>query len=71
MVFESCDVRVYMQVMDVNDCSPRFSAASYQAVVAENSEIGTTITILTATDEDEGNNGQVRAFIHTQVIFTN
>lgn len=49
----------------MNDCSPRFSAASYRAVVAENSEVGATITILTATDEDEGNNGQVRALIHT------
>ncbi|KAK4302799.1 hypothetical protein Pmani_025146 [Petrolisthes manimaculis] len=51
---------VSVVVMDVNDCSPRFSASSYRAVVAENSEVGATITILTATDEDEGNNGQVQ-----------
>ncbi|XP_071532452.1 fat-like cadherin-related tumor suppressor homolog isoform X3 [Panulirus ornatus] len=47
-------------VMDVNDCAPRFSEASYEAVVAENSEVGAVITILTATDDDDGNNGQVQ-----------
>ncbi|KAK7016210.1 long-chain fatty acid transporter fat1 [Halocaridina rubra] len=47
-------------VMDVNDCSPRFTHSEYEAEVAENSEVGAVITILTATDEDDGNNGQVQ-----------
>lgn len=47
------------QVVDVNDCWPRFSTTSYSAVVAENSEVGATVTVLTATDDDEGSNGQV------------
>ncbi|XP_050707149.1 protocadherin Fat 3-like [Eriocheir sinensis] len=46
-------------VMDVNDCPPRFSESSYTALVAENSEVGATVTILTAADDDEGNHGQV------------
>lgn len=45
--------------MDVNDSPPLFSESSYTAFVAENSEIGAIITILTATDDDEGNHGQV------------
>ncbi|MPC22879.1 Protocadherin Fat 1 [Portunus trituberculatus] len=49
---------ISVMVMDVNDCSPRFSEMSYTTLVAENSELGDVITILTATDEDEGNNGQ-------------
>ena len=49
--------------MDVNDCPPHFSKMSYTALVAENSEVGDIITILTATDEDEGNHGQVFSII--------
>ena len=45
--------------MDVNDCPPHFAESSYTTHVAENSEVGATVTILTATDDDEGNNGQV------------
>lgn len=45
--------------MDVNDCPPRFAKSSYTTFVAENSEVGAIITLLTATDEDEGNHGQV------------
>ncbi|XP_063862581.1 fat-like cadherin-related tumor suppressor homolog isoform X4 [Scylla paramamosain] len=51
---------ISVMVMDVNDCSPRFSEISYTTLVAENSEVGDVITILTATDEDEGNNGQIQ-----------
>ncbi|XP_050706394.1 protocadherin Fat 1-like [Eriocheir sinensis] len=47
-------------VMDVNDCPPRFSESSYTALVAENSEVGATVTILTAADDDEGNHGQIQ-----------
>ncbi|XP_042206314.1 fat-like cadherin-related tumor suppressor homolog [Homarus americanus] len=47
-------------VMDVNDCSPRFSSTTYEAIAAENSEVGAVITILMATDDDDGNNGQVQ-----------
>lgn len=49
--------------MDVNDCPPRFSESSYTTLVAENSEVGAIITILTATDSDEGNHGQVTPMI--------
>ncbi|XP_050721222.1 fat-like cadherin-related tumor suppressor homolog [Eriocheir sinensis] len=47
-------------VMDVNDCPPRFPESSYTALVAENSEVGATVTILTASDDDEGNHGQIQ-----------
>ncbi|CAL4149728.1 unnamed protein product [Meganyctiphanes norvegica] len=46
-------------VMDVNDCAPQFSSEVYEAMITENNKIEATVTVLTATDEDEGNNGEV------------
>lgn len=45
--------------MDVNDNSPRFSSVSYSSSVAENSAVGATVLLLSATDVDAGPNGQV------------
>ncbi|CAL4112189.1 unnamed protein product, partial [Meganyctiphanes norvegica] len=46
-------------IMDVNDCPPVFSSSSYEILIAENSEIGATVTVITASDNDEGKNGKV------------
>ncbi|CAL4172489.1 unnamed protein product, partial [Meganyctiphanes norvegica] len=46
-------------VMDVNDNSPYFSKSVFDGSVSENSIIGTTITVVTASDEDEGANGEI------------
>lgn len=50
---------IVVVVMDVNDNAPRFSSASYVTSLAEDSEVGATVLVLTASDEDGGNNGQV------------
>lgn len=50
--------------MDVNDCTPEFSATSYEVIVAENTPVGSIITELIATDKDDGNNGQVCSEAH-------
>ncbi|KAK7922745.1 hypothetical protein WMY93_009647 [Mugilogobius chulae] len=52
-------IQLKVNVLDVNDNSPLFSKSLYKAQVAENAVIGTTLLTLTATDLDEGVNGQL------------
>ncbi|XP_076064277.1 fat-like cadherin-related tumor suppressor homolog, partial [Oratosquilla oratoria] len=47
-------------VMDVNDCVPRFTSQNYRTSVAENEDVGATVLMLTANDDDEGSNGRVQ-----------
>ncbi|KAF2368089.1 Cadherin [Trinorchestia longiramus] len=47
-------------VMDVNDNTPRFSSSSYSVSIPENSALGSTVMLLSATDRDEGVNGQIQ-----------
>jgi len=46
-------------VLDANDKAPRFDVTSYGANVIENSFIGTFVTRVRATDDDDGDNGLV------------
>ncbi|XP_062289145.1 protocadherin-16-like [Scomber scombrus] len=48
-----------VQVIDVNDESPVFQRAEFEAQVMENQGPGTTVLTVTATDRDQGSNGQV------------
>ncbi|KAG5263738.1 hypothetical protein AALO_G00268040 [Alosa alosa] len=52
-------VSVSIQVQDVNDNEPSFEADPYQAFLAENMPVGTTVIQVTANDPDTGDNGQV------------
>uniref|UniRef100_A0A8C6T168 Cadherin domain-containing protein n=1 Tax=Neogobius melanostomus TaxID=47308 RepID=A0A8C6T168_9GOBI len=52
-------VQLKVNVLDVNDNSPLFSKSLYKARVVENAMIGTTLLTVTATDLDEGVNGQL------------
>lgn len=47
-------------VLDVNDNSPEFSQQFYQVSLPENTPAGTSITHVSATDKDAGDNGKVR-----------
>lgn len=60
----STDVTIF--VTDVNDNAPRFSRPSYYLDCPELSEIGSKVTQVSATDPDEGSNGQVFYFIKSQ-----
>lgn len=51
--------QVVIQVLDVNDCRPRFSKPQYSTSVYENEPAGTSVITMLATDEDEGSNGQL------------
>ena len=46
-------------MLDANDKAPRFDVTSYGANVIENSFIGTFVTRVRATDDDDGDNGLV------------
>ncbi|KAK7922747.1 hypothetical protein WMY93_009649 [Mugilogobius chulae] len=52
-------IQLKVNVLDVNDNSPLFSKSLYKVQVVENAVIGTTLLTLTATDLDEGVNGQL------------
>ncbi|XP_038564182.1 protocadherin-16 [Micropterus salmoides] len=48
-----------VQVIDVNDEAPVFQRAEFETQVMENQGPGTTVLVVTATDRDQGSNGQV------------
>ncbi|XP_043982271.1 protocadherin gamma-A10-like [Gambusia affinis] len=52
-------VVIHVTVLDANDNAPVFSKAAYKASLPENSPIGTVVITVSATDADEGMNGDV------------
>ncbi|KAF7648827.1 hypothetical protein LDENG_00151130, partial [Lucifuga dentata] len=52
-------LNVTVIVMDVNDHPPVFSTSEYIISVDENSELGTTVLLVTAADADSGTNAQI------------
>nr|XP_023651622.1 protocadherin Fat 4 [Paramormyrops kingsleyae] len=63
----STDVTIF--VTDVNDNAPRFSRPSYYLDYPELTEVGSVVTRVSATDPDEGFNGQIFYFIRSQSEF--
>ncbi|EDW37985.1 GL12362 [Drosophila persimilis] len=56
----SANCGVNITVRDVNNHAPAFDQQSYSAVVEENSEIGTSVERVTASDLDTGKNAELR-----------
>uniref|UniRef100_A0A3B4UYU7 Protocadherin 2 alpha b 9 n=1 Tax=Seriola dumerili TaxID=41447 RepID=A0A3B4UYU7_SERDU len=52
-------LQIKVNVLDVNDNSPVFSKPLYKVQVVENTNIGTTLLTLNATDLDKGVNGEL------------
>ncbi|XP_061090031.1 protocadherin-3-like [Conger conger] len=52
-------VAVHVTVLDVNDNRPVFSQAVYKVSLPENSALGAVVATVSATDADEGANGDV------------
>ncbi|XP_073342624.1 protocadherin gamma-A11-like [Pagrus major] len=52
-------VVIHITVLDANDNVPVFSHAVYKASLPENSQLGTVVLTVRATDADEGLNGEV------------
>ncbi|XP_029918436.1 protocadherin alpha-7-like [Myripristis murdjan] len=55
----SGNMRIIVDVSDVNDNPPVFTKDSYTVQLKENSPIGTAVVQVNATDLDEGSNGEV------------
>ncbi|XP_029959667.1 protocadherin gamma-A6-like isoform X9 [Salarias fasciatus] len=52
-------MQILITVLDVNDNAPVFTQPVYKASVHENSPLGTIVMTVTATDADQGSNGQI------------
>eukprot|EP00063_Salmo_salar_P093080 XP_014067915.1 PREDICTED: protocadherin gamma-A11-like [Salmo salar] len=52
-------VVIHVTVLDANDNAPVFSQAIYKASLPENSPLDTVVVTVSATDADEGLNGEV------------
>ena len=56
----SGQVEVKVKVSDANDQRPQFITKTFSATVSENAAIGSSITVLNATDDDIGINARLR-----------
>ncbi|NWI44153.1 PCDGA protein, partial [Picathartes gymnocephalus] len=56
--------RIRVTVLDANDNAPVFSQAEYTVRVPEDVPVGSVLVTITATDADEGLNGQVKYSFH-------
>ncbi|XP_053501626.1 protocadherin beta-16-like isoform X45 [Ictalurus furcatus] len=56
-------VQIHITVLDANDNAPVFTQKVYKAAVLENAPKGTKLTTVSASDADEGTNGQVTYYI--------
>uniref|UniRef100_UPI003AABFBEA protocadherin alpha-3-like n=1 Tax=Centroberyx gerrardi TaxID=166262 RepID=UPI003AABFBEA len=51
--------QIIINVLDINDNAPVFSSSLYKTQILENLTTGTTVSILNATDADEGLNSEI------------
>ncbi|XP_058030855.1 protocadherin alpha-3-like isoform X32 [Ahaetulla prasina] len=55
--------KVLIEVLDMNDNIPEISVNSLSAPLPEDSPPGTVVAIISASDRDSGNNGQIICFL--------
>ncbi|KAM9376023.1 uncharacterized protein KZ484_008558 [Pholidichthys leucotaenia] len=63
-------VKIYVTVLDANDNAPVFTQSVYKTAIAENSEKGTTVAKVSASDPDKGTNGEVSYSVSTTMDST-
>ncbi|XP_056238326.1 protocadherin alpha-8-like isoform X10 [Seriola aureovittata] len=51
--------QIIINILDVNDNIPLFTKSLYKTSISENVPLGTTVITVTATDADEGPNGDI------------
>ncbi|KAF7701166.1 protocadherin-16 [Silurus meridionalis] len=64
--FLTTTATVEVSVLDINDNSPTFSSSSYAIDISEDAAIGTLVLEVTASDADEGKNGQILYFLNKE-----
>ncbi|XP_041622796.1 protocadherin gamma-A5 isoform X27 [Vulpes lagopus] len=62
----SSSMHIRVMVLDANDNAPLFSLPEYRVSVPENIPVGTRLLMLTATDPDEGINGELTYSFHNE-----
>lgn len=55
----SASAKIIVSIINVNDQDPKFEKNVYSASIKENSPAGTHVTVVKATDGDEGLFGQI------------
>ncbi|XP_060764982.1 protocadherin gamma-A8-like isoform X13 [Neoarius graeffei] len=60
-------MQIYITVVDVNDNPPVFTQKVYKATITENAITDTKVITVSASDADEGSNGQVSYYISDAV----
>ena len=63
--------RLTITVRDVNDNAPQLRNTPYRFDVSEGATPGHLVGIMSATDIDEGDNGQVRGAVIISVLVSN
>ncbi|XP_007544145.2 protocadherin alpha-8-like [Poecilia formosa] len=56
---KSGDMKIIVNVLDINDNAPIFSMNVYSVTLTENAPLGSTVVQVNATDLDDGQNGEV------------
>ncbi|XP_034530111.1 cadherin EGF LAG seven-pass G-type receptor 1 [Notolabrus celidotus] len=51
--------QVFINVTDANTHRPVFQSANYQVMLSEEKQVGYTVTVISATDEDTGENARI------------
>ncbi|XP_048033139.1 protocadherin alpha-8-like isoform X5 [Megalobrama amblycephala] len=61
---KSGTLSIVVNIMDINDNTPIFSKSLYKVKVKENTPVGTKIISVSASDLDEGVNGEIQYSFH-------
>ncbi|XP_056138305.1 cadherin EGF LAG seven-pass G-type receptor 1-like [Lampris incognitus] len=59
--------QVYINVTDANTHRPVFQSANYQVMLSEDRPVGSTVVIISATDEDTGENARISYLMEDNV----
>ena len=55
----SVDCPATVNLVDTNDNAPRFERNPYEVLISESSQIGATVVVVRARDDDIGSNGDI------------
>ncbi|CAI9733469.1 cadherincadherin-23-like [Octopus vulgaris] len=57
-------LKIYISVTDVNDNQPMFTQKSYNTTITDTHHISSPVILLSATDLDSGQNGNITYYLH-------